>query len=204
MTIVEGVVGQFPIRASQELRPQPFLNGDSEGIFRPIRFHHYGGEAMRLKLKLVLITAALSVYAGGNAGTYAAPPSDACSLVTAAQVSAALGVTVGDGKGSVPHECEWSQPGAGVGGKGVLVEILGPMGSKTPVDRFNTAKMPVPRIVKTPVSGLGDDAVFVETSGAALYVKKGDFVFQVRVHGFPLEEIKAKEKTLAVEVMAKL
>ena len=35
---------------------------------------------MRLKLKLVLITAALSVYAGGNEGTYAAPPSDACSL----------------------------------------------------------------------------------------------------------------------------
>jgi len=159
---------------------------------------------MRLKLKLVLITAALSVYAGGNAGTYAAPPSDACSLVTAAQVSAALGVTVGDGKGSVPHECEWSQPGAGVGGKGVLVEILGPMGSMKPVDRFNTVKAPVPRIVKTPVSGLGDDAVYVETAGAALYVKKGDFVFEIRIHGFPLEEIKAKEKTLAVDVMAKL
>ncbi len=57
---------------------------------------------------------------------------------------------------------------------------------------------------KTPVSGLGDDALYVETSGAALYVKKGDFVFQIRIHGFPLEEIKAKEKTLAVDVMAKL
>jgi hypothetical protein len=159
---------------------------------------------MRLKLKLVLITAALSVYAGGNAGTYAAPPSDACSLVTTTQVSTALGVSVGAGKGSVPHECEWSQAGAGVGGKGVLVEILGPMGSKTPVDRFNAAKMPVPRIVKTPVSGLGDDAVYVETSGAALYVKKGNFVFQIRIHGFPLEEIKAKEKTLAVDVIVQL
>jgi hypothetical protein len=158
---------------------------------------------MRLKLKLVLITAALSAYAGGKGGTaYAVPPSDACSLVTTAQVSTALGVTVGTGKGSVPRECEWSQPGAG--GKGVLVEILGPMGSMTPVNRFNTAKMPVPRIVKTPISGLGDDAVYVETSGAALYVKKGDFVFQIRVHGFPLEEIKAKEKTLALDVMAKL
>ena len=103
-----------------------------------------------------------------------------------------------------PIQGSRSQPGAGVGGKGVLIEILGPMGSKTPVDRFNTVKMPVPRIVKTPVSGLGDDAVYVETSGAALYVKKGDFVFQIRVHGFPLEEIKAKEKTLAVDVMAKL
>src|SRR5258708_32689038 len=155
---------------------------------------------MRLKLKLVLIIAALSVYAGGNAGIYAAPPSDACSLVAAAQVSTALGVTVGAGKGSVPHECEWSQPGAGVGSKGVLVEILGPMGPKSPVDRFNTVKMPVPRIVKTPGSGLGDDAVYVETSSAALYVKKGDFVFEIRSHGFPLEEIKAKQKTLAVDV----
>ncbi len=159
---------------------------------------------MRLKLKLLLITAALSVYAGGSAGTAYAAPSDACSLVTAAQVSTALGVTVAAGKASVPDECELSQPGVGAGGKGVLVEILGPMGSRTPVDRFNTAKMPVPRIVKTPASGLGDDAVYVETAGAALYVKKGDFVFQIRVHGFPLEEIKAKEKTLALDVMAKL
>ena len=139
---------------------------------------------MRLKLKLVLITAALSVCAGGNAA-YAAPPSDACSLVTAAQVSTALGITVGAaGKGSVPHDCDWSQPGAALGGKGVRVEILGSMGSMTPVDRFNTVKMPVPRIVKTPVSGLGDDAVYVETFGAALYVKKGDFVFQIRSMDF--------------------
>lgn len=160
---------------------------------------------MRLQLKFVLISAALWLPAGRNAGTaYAAPPSDACSLLTAAQASATLGVAVSDGKSSVPHECEWSQPGAGVGGKGVLAEILGPMGSMTAVDRFNTVKMPVGRIVKTPVTGLGDDAVYVETAGAALYVKKGDFVFQIRVHGFPLEEIKAKEKTLALDVLAKL
>jgi hypothetical protein len=50
----------------------------------------------------------------------------------------------------------------------------------------------------------GDDAVYVETSRAALYVKKGSFVFQIRVQRFPLEQIKAKERTLAQDVLAKL
>jgi len=70
----------------------------------------------------------------------------------------------------------------------------------------STVKAPVPfgRVIKTPVSGLRDDAGYVETSGASLYVKKCGFVFQVRVQGFSLEQIKAKEKTLALNVLAKL
>jgi hypothetical protein len=37
-----------------------------------------------------------------------------------------------------------------------------------------------------------------------LYVKKGSFFFKVRVLGFPAEQIKAKEKTLALDVLKKL
>jgi hypothetical protein len=44
-----------------------------------------------------------------------------------------------------------------------------------------------------------------------LSVKKGNFVFQVRIYGFPvkeiktkMEEIKSEEKTLALDVLAKL
>jgi hypothetical protein len=38
----------------------------------------------------------------------------------------------------------------------------------------------------------------------ALYVRKGGFVFRVQVDGLAAEEIKAKEKTLAEDVLAKL
>jgi hypothetical protein len=148
--------------------------------------------------------AAVFIALGGSWAAYAAPPSDPCSLLTTSQVSSTLGVTVGSGKAADPRDCQWTQPGGGLRAKSVLLEILGPMGKLTPVDRFDTAKMPVPRVVKTPVSGLGDDAVYVETGGVALYVKKGNFVFQIRVSGFPVEEGKAKEKALARGVIAKL
>jgi hypothetical protein len=80
------------------------------------------------------------------------------------------------------------------------------MGSRTPTDRFNTAKMPVQGITKTPVSGVGDDAVSVTTPGVGtgLIFRKGASAFDVRVYGFPLDEIKAKEKTLALDLIAKL
>ena len=66
--------------------------------------------------------------------------------------------------------------------------------------------MPTGNITKTPVSGIGDDAVYGTTKGVAtvLTVKKGDQVFVVRVIGFSEDETKAKEKTLALDVLSKL
>lgn len=79
------------------------------------------------------------------------------------------------------------------------------MGSLTPVERFENAKAPVPRIAKTPVSGVGDDAVYVTTGmTTSMYVKKGSSVFQIIVFGFPAEEAKTMEKTLAQDALAKL
>ena len=157
---------------------------------------------MTRKSNVALAVGALVL--GCSRPIYAAPPIDPCSLLTTSQVSSALGVTVGSGKAAGPRDCQWSQPGGGVGAKSVLLEILGPMGNRTPVDRFNTAKMPVPRVVKTPVSDLGDDAVYVQTLDVALYVKKSAFVFSIRVAGFPVEQSKAKEGALARDVLAKL
>jgi len=139
----------------------------------------------------------------------AAPPTDACSMLTPAQVSAALGVTVGAGK-AIPQNCEWSGNANAMIGKSVLLTIVGQMGSMTPVDQFNTIKTPLPLkgITKTPVSGLGDDAVY-GTAGrtTVLTVRRGNFVFQVKVSGFApdkIDEVKAKEKQLAQQVLAKL
>jgi hypothetical protein len=65
---------------------------------------------------------------------------------------------------------------------------------------------------KVPTSGIGDDAVFGTTPKYAmtLTVKKGDLYFVVHVWGFPLDqskavdEVQAKEKTLALQILSKL
>jgi hypothetical protein len=95
---------------------------------------------------------------------------------------------------------------SGPGSKKVTVTIQDPRA-------FEHAKMPVGGgITKTPASGIGDDAVYGTTPkfAALLTVKKGDVVFVVRVYGFPidsgkpLDEIQAKEKTLALEILSRL
>jgi hypothetical protein len=134
---------------------------------------------------------------------------DACSLLTPAQVSAVLGVQVGPGEHIVPNNtamCGWSQPGHnGLSDKKVVLTLYTQMGSRTPADRFNTAKTPVHGVTKTPVSGIGDEA-FYSTAGAvtALVVRKGNTPFHVDVRGFPAEQVKDKEKTLAGEIVGKL
>ncbi len=96
-------------------------------------------------------------------------------------------------------------------GKRVLLHIVGSVGTLTPAEQFNTIKMPLPvkGITKTPLSNVGDDAVYgiAGASAPELTVKKGNFVFQIRIQGLPrnqINEIEAKEKALAQEVLAKL
>jgi hypothetical protein len=133
---------------------------------------------MKMTRKAVIVSSALLVLLFSSSRVAcAAPPADACSLLTPAQVSAALGVAVGSGKAVGAPTCQWSESGKGMLGKSVELDIVGPMGNLTPVDRFNTIKTPLPvkGIVKTPISGLGDDAVYVTRNAidASLAVKKG-------------------------------
>jgi hypothetical protein len=157
---------------------------------------------MRLQLKFVQITTVLLVFAGGSAGlVYAAPPSDACSLLTADEASSVLGAMVGAGQHIVQKICQWSAPRqAGGPAKRAMITLQNP-------DAFARAKMPIGQgIIKSDVSGVGEDAVYVTAPGAptTLSVKKGDAAFMVQVFGFPDDQIKAKEKTLALDVLAKL
>ena len=161
---------------------------------------------MDSKLKLGLgLTVVLVLAATTVPTTYAAPPTDACSLLTTAQVSAVLGIKAGAGKPLSPTStnlCQWGAPVlfATTAKKGVILTLQNPLA-------FAYAKMPVGHgIIKVPVSGIGDDAVYGSTPGYAtvLTVKKGDVVFVVHVSGFPDDQIKTKEKTLALDVLAKL
>jgi hypothetical protein len=146
----------------------------------------------------------------GSRAAYAAHPVDACSLLTPAQVTAALGVSVAAGENIVPGSaamCGWEVAGQhSMNRKRVVLSIYTRIGSLTPLDRFKNAKTPMAGIEKEPVSGVGDDAIFVTTPGfgTGLIFRKGDGAFDLRVYGFPIDQVKAREKNLADCVIQRL
>jgi hypothetical protein len=146
------------------------------------------------------IAAVLSTAAPARAA--AAP--DTCSLLTTAQVSAAIGVAVADGKPLTSNVCIWRESGAQTGRK-VTLTILTAQG-------FEMGKTPLAGTEKPSVSGVGDDAFYKyftepryeKIKLVDLDVKKGDKTFGVEVAGFPVDEAKAKTKTLALLVLARI
>ena len=134
----------------------------------------------------------------------AAPTNDACSLLTQAQVSAALSVSVGAGSYLPPtfkKTCTWNATSdVTKGAKYVTLVLEG-------LDAYQAGKLaPVKTIVVTSISGIGDDAYYLAvSSNVGLIVKKGDIAFKVAVYGdLPIEKKQAMEKTLAQQVVSKL
>ena len=162
----------------------------------------------------IMLGAVLTLCAGGSPAA-AADERDACSLLTQARVSAVLGVSMGNGvypgdgiPGDHPHdsrECVWPLAGQGSSSQTrVVLYLLGVVGTLTPTQRFDRYAQQFASM-KTPVSGIGDDAFYVASPmNTSIYVRKGSSVFQVIVFGVPKEQIKSNEKTLAEEVVAKL
>lgn len=100
---------------------------------------------------MTLMAAALIAFStGASQFSYAAPPTDACALVTPAQIGPVLGVNTGIQEELAPDIDDVTTPGFGTG----------------------------------------------------LSVRKGGFVFKVRLYGFPIEQIKAKERALASNTLA--
>jgi hypothetical protein len=158
---------------------------------------------------ILIIGAALIIMTSSVPSAFAQP--DACSLLTQAQISAALGVSMGAGEhaGPVTQTCTWYEPGGSASkpsAKKVMLDVFGQMGSLTPADRFNNGKTPIKGITKTPVNGIGDGAYFITTPGigTALNVKKGSSAFQVRVSGFSSDQIQPMEKAIAQNIVARL
>jgi hypothetical protein len=122
---------------------------------------------------LPAVLAATCVLAAG-----AQVPSDPCTQVTAAQVSAALGETVSAGKHGPPPTCTWeaNQP------KHEIVTLM-----FSPPGDWDTRKTSEhPGITKASVSGVGDDALAMSMGPyTTLFVKKGSVTFMVRVYGVP-------------------
>lgn len=132
----------------------------------------------------------------------AAASDDACSLLTADQVSKVLGVSVKNGERVVPNSpkmCGWAGPGGPSNSRRVVTSIITP-------DMFNHEKTPLQGIVETQAPGLGDDAHYMTTPGfgTGLSVRKGNSAFKIRVYGFSDDAVKQKEKELAQAALTKL
>jgi hypothetical protein len=135
----------------------------------------------------------------------AAPPDDACALLTDAQVSAALSAPVGAGSYQMPKfkkTCTWNSTGdAAKGAKSVVLMLEG-------LDAYQAGK--ATRQSKTtsvtPISGIGDDAYYLAVgSNVGLIVKKHNVAFKVAVYStLPVEKKQTMEKALAQQIVSKL
>ena len=154
----------------------------------------------------VALCGALAIFAmSGSRAAYAAPPTDACRLLSAEQVSAVLGIKVGEGKPVSPSNnklCQWDAPVlVGMAREGVALALQGP-----PESSADVATPPSRRMVKTPsrqnttipANSFRGNAYYItmpEVGGVK--VPKQSSILQIRVYGFPTDQTKTKEKILA-------
>jgi hypothetical protein len=120
-----------------------------------------------------------------------------CSLLTVEQVSAALGDKVNPGAPIYATGCSWH---AATAQTAVTVKFES-------VEYFSALKTrDHAGIVRTAVTGLGDDAFFLSLGATAnLTVKKGSQSFTVRVYGVKdVAKEENIEKAIAKGVIAKL
>lgn len=123
---------------------------------------------------------------------------DACSLLSQAQVSAAVGAQVSAGQYVTPTfkaTCTWTAPGK-------IVTLM-----TESVNTYDTAKAhPLAGFQVTPASGTGDDAYYV-TIGTmvSLFTKKGNVAFKTSVYSqLPVDMLRSMEKALAQQVASEL
>jgi hypothetical protein len=151
---------------------------------------------------VIALLCSLASAAGREAG-------DACSFLSRNKISSILGVAIDAGRHIGPSSalCGWGEPNdPSHNGKHVLLTVYRAVGKISPIERFENGKTPIQGIEKTPISGIGDDAYYIDTPGfgLGLNVKKGTFAFQVKVFGFSPEMTKTFENSLAQDVLAKL
>ncbi|HTK95401.1 MAG TPA: hypothetical protein VL382_07155 [Terriglobales bacterium] len=150
---------------------------------------------MQPKLRVLAVLLFLTF----TAGAAMAATDDACSLVTQAQVSSAVGTSVSAGEYVTPtfkKTCTWHA-------KGIIVTL-----NLQDASAFDKGKQMAAYGAKmTEFGGLGDGAYYM-TMGpqqVALMVKKGNTAFKVAVYSkLPIEKLEAMEKTVAQQVVGKL
>jgi hypothetical protein len=154
--------------------------------------------SLSISAALLLCTAMLAPR-----GAQTALASDACTLLSAAQVSSVLGTPVEAGEHIVPNSltsCGWMGPGgASIGSKKIVLSLLS-------ARSFQTGKTPVKGVTETLAPGIGDEAYYISMPpfGTALSVRKGSAYFQLRIAGFPSGQVRTLERTLALQVLERV
>lgn len=161
---------------------------------------------MNWKPTVAALCGAFVIFAmSGSRAVYAAPPTDACRLLSAEQVSAVLGIKVGEGKPASPSNnklCQWDASAlVGTARKGVALALQSPsqaFSDAAAPGGHRIVNTPARQSAKIPADGFRGDAYYMtmpEVGG--IKVPKDSSVLQIRVYGFPTDQTKAKEKILA-------
>jgi hypothetical protein len=154
----------------------------------------------------LIVGAAIVVISAAITPSARAATDDACSLLSAAQVSSAASVSVDAGTYVAPTSkktCAWTPSGNDAKTIASITLLLEPADMFDGGKRLGAAKS----VVITPVSGVGDDAYYqVIDTMAVMFVKKGAVSFKVSVyaHAMPVDKKEAIEKTLALQIASKL
>lgn len=127
-----------------------------------------------------------------------APPAP-CALLTATEVSAAMGMTVSDGKPINTVGCKWDVASQASVKQFVTLMLIAPA-------RFEGMKKPIAGAAQSDPSGIGDEAIYTTIlNWTTLSVKKGSVDFVLRIYGLPDNPKQmAIEKTLALDAVAKM
>jgi hypothetical protein len=134
-----------------------------------------------------------------------AADADACALLTAAQVSAAVGFQVTEGKHVTPtfvKTCTWT----GSNSSGVQVVTLNLQTGTFFDGAKKQANLATAAGAAVKPAGIGDDSYYVvEGTQVALWVKKGSGSFKVAVYKqIPVDQKEGMELTIAKQVVPKL
>lgn len=126
------------------------------------------------------------------------PPKDPCTVLTPQEVSAALGSASTSGKHSVATLCEWdvSRTSSDSQGQKLTLGFL----SAAAWEQTKSLRERMQGISRTSVEGIGEEAVFstvTRLSLCNLQVKKGSAVLDLHLYGFPPDQAKEKEISLA-------
>lgn len=146
---------------------------------------------------------AVLVVALTTATAAVAVTDDACSVLTPAQISSAVGTTVGNGEYVTPtfkRTCTWkaTKPGGTVAFVTFYI-------NNGPGAYDQGISHPLQGIKIDPVSGVGDGAFFATLApNVGLIVKKGNTSFKVAVYGSAsIDKKQAMEKALAQQAVGK-
>jgi hypothetical protein len=159
---------------------------------------HTKSVALFLTLVGVLFTATVARPAFAD-------PTDACGLLTPAQVGSVVGLTMKPGTHPAPtflRTCTW-EPSTGPTDTIKYVTFF-----LQSTDGYDAAKKMLSsgeNMKEIPVSGVGDDAYYSAVGGiTSLIGRKGKTAFKVAIYAtLPSEKTETMEKALALQALAK-